>query len=280
MSDHLAVRLRGATVGYGDRVALRDLTVEVVRGELVGIVGPSGSGKTTLLRALTGQADVHGGVVDVLDRPVPRRRAPVGVGYVPQLEHIDWDFPLSVEQVVLLGDTASSAPVPWFSRTEKRRARELLERLGIGMLADRQIRELSGGQQQRSFVARALLRRCELLLLDEPTTGVDLATRRDVLGLLAELNAAGLTVVLTTHDLNLVASHLPRIVCLNGRVTADGPPIEVLSSEVMARTFGASMRVIQDDGRPIVVDEGPLVPPREPVVDPLLGEPVVRRAQR
>lgn len=276
MSDHLAVRVRDVTVGYGTTVALRDVSLEIVRGEVVGLVGPSGSGKTTLLRALTGQADLHRGSVHVLDRPLPRRRAPGGVGYVPQLEQIDWDFPLTVEQVVLLGDAASSGFVPWFSRAERRRARELMDRLGIGMIADRSIRELSGGQQQRTFLARALFRRCELLLLDEPTSGVDLGTRRDVLSLVADLNATGITVVLTTHDLNFVASHLPRIVFLNGRVIADGAPAAVLTPGALERTFGAPMQVLDHDGRAVVVDTETLVPPRQPAVDPLLAEITVR----
>ncbi len=272
MSDHLAVRLRDATVGYGNRVALRDLSLEVAQGELVGVVGPSGSGKTTLLRALTGQADVHHGAVEIAYRQVVAGRAPASVGYVPQVEHIDWDFPLTVEQVVLLGNSSASAALPWFSRHERRHARELLDRLGIGTLRDRHIRELSGGQQQRMFLARALLRRCELLLLDEPTSGVDLATRRDILGLLAELNADGLTVLLTTHDLNFVAAHLPRVVCLNGRIAADGDPTQVLTSDVLARTYGAPMRVLRDGDRVVIVDEAPLVTRAPRGIDPLLDD--------
>lgn len=247
--------LRGVSTGYGGVSVLRDLTLHVDRGDFVGIVGPSGSGKTTLLRLLTGRAEHHRGEVEVLARRVRPGRAPDGVGYVPQLEAIDWDFPVTVEQVVLLGDSAGSAPVPWFSRAEKRRATDLLERLGIADLRRRRIRELSGGQRQRMFLARALLRRCELLLLDEPTSGVDLATRGDMLRLLGELHHLGLTVVLTTHDLNFVAAHLPRVVCLNGEVTADGAPADVLTPEALSRTYGAPMRVLHDRGRVVVVDD-------------------------
>lgn len=259
MHHQNVLRLRGATLGHGDRVALRDVDLEVAAGELVGVVGPSGAGKTTLLRGVTGQVDLLGGSVEVAGSPVRRGRPPRLVGYVPQLERIDWDFPLSVLQVVLLGDSASSSRVPWFSRAERRRARLLLERLGIEDLADRHLRELSGGQQQRMFLARALLRRAEVLLLDEPTSGVDLATRRDVLRLLGELNSDGLTVVLTTHDLNFVASHLPRVVCLNGRLVADGDPTAALTPDVLSRTYGAPMRVLRDGDRVVVVDEQELV---------------------
>jgi ABC-type Mn2+/Zn2+ transport system ATPase subunit len=253
-----AVELHDVGVGYGRTTVLRGLSFELERGELAGVVGPSGAGKSTLLRLLTGQADRHRGEVRVLGELVRDGRAPRGVGYVPQLEHIDWDFPLTVEQVVLLGDSARSGRVPWFSRAEKRRARDLLDRLGLAGLHHRPIRALSGGQQQRMFLARALHRRCELLLLDEPTSGVDLATRRDVLAVLRELHADGLTILLTTHDLNFVAAHLPRVVCLNGLVTADGEPSRVLTSETLEVTYGAPMRVIEDRGRVVVVDQEPI----------------------
>jgi ABC-type Mn2+/Zn2+ transport system ATPase subunit len=256
-----AVELRDVGVGYGRTTVLRGLSFELQRGELVGVVGPSGAGKSTLLRLLTGQADRHRGEVRVLGELVRDGRAPRGVGYVPQLEHIDWDFPLTVEQVVLLGDSASSARLPWFSGREKRRARALLDRLGLAGLHHRPIRALSGGQQQRMFLARALHRRSELLLLDEPTSGVDLATRRDVLAVLRELHADGLTILLTTHDLNFVAAHLPRVVCLNGLIAADGEPRQVLTAETLELTYGAPMRVIEDGGRVVVVDEDPVFDP-------------------
>jgi ABC-type Mn2+/Zn2+ transport system ATPase subunit len=255
----VAVRLRDVVVGYGRTTVLRSVDLEVARGELVGIVGPSGAGKSTLLRLLTGQADRHRGQVEVLGQPVRDGRAPARVGYVPQLEHVDEHFPLTVEQVVLLGDSASSRRVPWFSRRERHAARELLDRLGLAGLHRRPIRALSGGQQQRMFLARALHRRCELLLLDEPTSGVDLATRRDVLAAVRELHADGMTVLLTTHDLNFVAAHLPRIVCLNGLVAADGPPEHVLTSETLELTYGAPMRVLHDGDRVVVVDAEPLL---------------------
>jgi zinc/manganese transport system ATP-binding protein len=253
-----AVRLERVAAGYGATTVLSSLSLEVARGELVGVVGPSGAGKTTLLRLLTGRADRYHGRVEVLGRETRAGRSPAGVGYVPQLEGIDWDFPLTVEQAVLLGDAASSRPVPWFSRRERAGARELLDQLGLDGLHRRRIRELSGGQRQRMFLARALHRRCELLLLDEPTSGVDLATRRDVLGVLGELNARGLTILLTTHDLNFVAAHLPRIVCINGGLTADGDPGEVLTPASLERTYGAPMRVLRDGGRTVVVDHDDL----------------------
>ena len=249
-----AIAFEGVAAGYGGTTVLRGIDWAVEPGAMVGVVGPSGSGKTTLLRLLTGQAERHHGIVQVFGLDVGRRGAQ-RVGYVPQLEGIDWDFPLTVEHAVLLGRTADSRPVPWFSRRERGEARQLLERLGIAHLARRHIRELSGGQQQRMFLARAMLRRCDVLLLDEPTNGVDLATRRDVLTLLGELNADGMTVVLTTHDLNWVAALLPRVALLNGTIVADGAPVDVLTPDALEATYGARMRVVNDDGHLVVTDE-------------------------
>jgi zinc/manganese transport system ATP-binding protein len=253
------VRVNGVDAAYARPTVLRGVTLSVARGEFVGLVGPSGAGKTTLLRLLTGGVEVRRGDVEVLGQRVVRGRPPLGVGYVPQLGTVDPDFPLTVREVVLLGDAASSSPLPWFSRDEKRRADVLLERLGIGALAQRSIAELSGGQRQRMFLARALARRSELLLLDEPTSGVDLATRAEVLRLLGELHHDGLTVVLTTHDLNFVASHLPRMVCVNGSIVADGRPRDVLTEDVLTRTYGPGLRVVVDEhGHPVVTDAAPI----------------------
>jgi ABC-type Mn2+/Zn2+ transport system ATPase subunit len=151
---------------------------------------------------------------------------------------------------------------PWRSTTERAEVADMLDRLGIGELADRHIRELSGGQQQRMFLARALLGRPDVLLLDEPTSGVDVKTRHEILHLLEELNTGGVSILLTTHDLNGIAAHLPHLVCLNREVIGAGPPREVLTAEVLEQTYGAPMQVLEHAGMPVVVDHytGPTVP--------------------
>jgi ABC-type Mn2+/Zn2+ transport system ATPase subunit len=239
------VSLEGVTVAYGERPVLDAVDLEIRPGDLIGVVGPSGSGKTTLLRALMGSVRPAGGRV--------ARRDGLAVGYVPQIETVNWHFPVTVEQVVLMARAQGLRP-PWASRAERAEAHRLLERLGIGDLGSRHILELSGGQQQRVFIARALMRRPELLLLDEPTSGVDLKTRHDVLHLLAELNLDGLAVVLTTHDLNGVATHLPRLACLNRQLVAIGAPFEVLRPDVLERTYGAPLEVLEHAGLLLVLD--------------------------
>ncbi len=234
--------LSGLAVGYDGEVALRDLNLTVGRGEMIGIVGPSGCGKTTLLRALLGDMERYAGTFAFGDN----QAGEVRVGYVPQVETVDWNFPITVEQVVLLGRWRTRRWLPWVSRRDHARAHEVMEQLGIAEYAHRSIRALSGGQQQRTFLARALVGSPHLLLLDEPTSGVDIKTRHEIMHELIRLNAGGVTIVLTTHDLTGVASHLPRLICLGERtVLADGAPDEVLQSDILERAYGQPMLVIQ-----------------------------------
>jgi len=242
---------------YGDNIVVNDVTFNVERGEFVGIVGPSGSGKTTLLRAILGMVKpIHGEVATVKG---------TRLGYVPQVESVDWNFPVTVLEVMVM--TRSSRRLfPRITATERRAALETLERLGLGGLANRHIRELSGGQQQRVFVARALFHDPDLLVLDEPTSGVDVRTRHEVLHLLADLHEQGISVLLTTHDLNGLAAHLPRLVCLNREVIADGSPREVLVPDVLERLYGAPMHVLEHGGMPVVLDhaDGAVIKPFRP----------------
>ena len=247
MTSEILVECAHITCAYDSTVAVHDAHVTIRRGDFVGIVGPSGSGKTTLLKAVLGAVKPVEG--HVTQKPGLR------MGYVPQVESVDWNFPVTVLEVVAMTRTAGRF-FPRISTKERAEALEVLERLGLGGLENRHIRELSGGQQQRVFVARALFHRPELLVLDEPTSGVDVRTRHEVLHLLADLHDDGVSIVLTTHDLNGLAAHLPRLVCINTSVVADGAPIEVLNSDVLEKTYGAPMEVLIHGGMPIVLDNG------------------------
>jgi ABC-type Mn2+/Zn2+ transport system ATPase subunit len=245
MTEGTLLRLEGVSCAYDGHRVLVDADLEIAGADFLGIVGPSGSGKTTLLRALLGTVTPVAGRI--------WRRPGLRVGYVPQVETVNWSFPVTVAEAVLMSRTTGRR-LPWPSPAEREEVASVLDRLGIGGLGQRHIRELSGGQQQRVFLARALLRRPELLLLDEPTSGVDIRTRHDILRLLADLNLAGLAVVLTTHDLNGIAAHLPRLVGLNTRITGRGTPREVLTPEVLERTYGAPMEVLEHGGVLVVVE--------------------------
>ena len=246
------VEIRGLSCGYEKQRVLNGVDLEILRGDFVGLLGPSGSGKTTLLRAMLGAVDVYEGevVVDGVRASGGRPR----IGYVPQLETIDWNFPVTVREVVMMGRTMENRFFPWFRKEEKELANRMMDQLGILHLAGRHIRNLSGGQQQRAFLARALVSSPSLLLLDEPTSGVDVKTRDDVMHLLHDLNHEGVTIVITTHEINAVAVHLPRLVCMAGRILAEGTPWDVITPEVLFKTYGAEMPVVNYEGMPIVAE--------------------------
>jgi zinc/manganese transport system ATP-binding protein len=252
----LVVELDRLTCGYDGEVVLHDVSLAIRAGQFVGVVGPSGSGKTTLIRAMLGAVELYGGEVRVDSCPLDGESGGrARIGYVPQLETIDWNFPVTVEQVVAMGLAADSRPFPWSSAAERRHLMELLERLGIAQCARRHIRDLSGGQQQRVFLARALVRKPRLLLLDEPTAGADIKTRHDVLHLLGELNAEGMTIFLSTHDLNSVAAHLPWVVCLNNRIVAQGHPDDIFTPDILGQTYDSEMVVLREGNLILVADK-------------------------
>ena len=246
------VEIKAVTCGYEKQQVLTDVSLTIMPGDFVGLLGPSGSGKTTLLRTVLGAVDLYEG--EVLVNGVATTKKRPRVGYVPQLETIDWNFPVTVQEVVMMGRTMENKLFPWYRKEEKDLAAEMMSRLGILDLADRHIRELSGGQQQRVFLARALISSPQLLLLDEPTSGVDIKTRDDVMHLLHDLNHDGVTIIITTHEINAVAVHLPWIVCLAGRILAEGPPSKVITTEVLRLTYGAEMPVIHYEGMTIVAE--------------------------
>ena len=236
------------TVAYGAEPVIADVDLTIEAGDLIGIVGPSGSGKSTLLKALLGGIEPRTGKVT--------RRKGLTVGFVPQVEKIDWNFPVTVAECVGMA-RARGWRTPWITRSERVEITDVLDRLGLHDLGNRHIRDLSGGQQQRVFLARALFTGAEVIFLDEPTSGLDVRTRHEVLHLLGDLNEEGVTIVLSTHDLNGIATHLPTIVCLNKRVIGAGAPEDVLVPDVLERTYGSPMQILEHGGMRVVVDGGP-----------------------
>ncbi|MDH5378137.1 MAG: metal ABC transporter ATP-binding protein [Gammaproteobacteria bacterium] len=243
MSPNHIIELKDVSTGYKDNPVFTHLNLSLEQGLFAGIIGPTGSGKTTLLKTILGTLKPHGGEVLIMGKPVSSLSRG-SVSYVPQLETVDWTFPVTVEQVIMMGLFTNRSYIPWPSREEKTKVAELAEKLGISAYLNQHIRNLSGGQQQRTFLARALISSPKLLVLDEPTSGVDIKTQHDVLHLLKHLNEDGISIIITTHDLNAVAAHLPWVICFNKHVIAAGKPQEVFTSKTLSETYGGDLDVI------------------------------------
>lgn len=246
----LRASVSGLAVGYDGRPVLREVSLRLAAGELVALVGPNGAGKSTLLKVLAGLLAPWRGEVRVLGSPPGRQ--PLRVAYLPQAEAVDWSFPVSVWDVVLMGRYARAG---WLRRpgpTDRVAARQALDRVGLGALADRQVGRLSGGQQRRAFLARALAQDAELYLLDEPVTGVDAATEEELMRELEVERQQGKAIVVSTHDLAGVAEHFTRVICLNETIVADGPASLVRDGQVLRRTFGGHLLEVQ--GQPVLLD--------------------------
>ncbi len=244
----LALHVEDLTVSYGDRPALWDIDLDIPPGVMAGIVGPNGAGKSTLLKAILGLVPISAGHVRLFGHPyrMQRRR----VGYVPQRSSVDWDFPTSAVDVVTMGLYGELGWLRWPGRSERDRALRALDQVGMEALADRQISELSGGQQQRVFIARALVHKPDILLLDEPMAGVDATTERSIINLLRQLREAGQTVVVVHHDLQTVQKYFDWLVLLNVRLIAAGPRDEVHTAENLRRTYGGQIALLDDNDRP------------------------------
>jgi len=245
------LELREVSVYYGARLALDSVSLSVETGAQVAVVGPNGAGKSTLFRALVGLQPVRGGEILFDGRPPGEYRGPIA--YVPQREEVDWRFPVSVGDVVAMGRYGRRGWLRKQSAADRQVVLDSLEHLGIVDLAPRPIGELSGGQQQRVFLARALAQEPQILLLDEPFTGVDMATREATLHLLAGLRARSVTVLVSTHDLDLAAGRFDQVALLNGRLISAGRPAEVFTHEHMQAAFGGQMMIVDD--KVIVVDQ-------------------------
>jgi ABC-type Mn2+/Zn2+ transport system ATPase subunit len=247
-----AVRLRGVTAGYGDRVALSDVDLEIARGSLLAVIGPNGAGKSTLLKTIAGLLQPFSGTVEVLGGP-PRLQAK-RLAYVPQAEMVDWAFPVTVGDVVMMGRVPLIGIGRSAGRTDRDAVLAALETVGMADARNRQIGALSGGQRRRVFLARALAAQPDLYLLDEPVTGVDVTTQEDLMRILESESDAGRTVVATTHDLASAAHHFHQAAFVNGRIVAFGPADLVMDPELLTATYGGHVIVLPAGDRTIIDD--------------------------
>ena len=259
------IELVDVAFGYGNKRVVDKINLHLHPGQFATLVGPSGAGKTTLLKlVLQILKPVNG-------RITCRTSPPLKITYVPQLETVDWNFPVTAEEVVLMGLTQQSGWWPWPRQADRKRAVDLMERLGIGEFAQRHIRDLSGGQQQRVFLARALIAKPEILVLDEPTTGVDMQSSENIFHLLTHLSQEGITILMTTHDLNMAAAHSPWIICLNQKIMAQGKPEDVFTEDILNKTYEGEMLVIRQNNMILVQQKPHAHGYRDVIPEPVLG---------
>ena len=252
-----AVSLNNVTAGFEHHIVFSRVSLEIPVGQFAGIVGPTGCGKTTLLKTILGTHAAFSGEIKLNELPLNRVEAGT-IGYVPQLGSVDWSFPVTVEEVIMMGLYTNGRIWPWPSKAEHERVHDLAEKLGIYKCLHHHIVHTSGGQRQRAFLARALISNPSLLVLDEPTSGVDIKTQHEVLHLLGDINSEGMTILLTTHDLNAVASHLPWVVCFNNGVVAEGRPHDIFTNEVLAKTYGGDIVIVKHGDHFLIANSTPL----------------------
>jgi manganese/zinc/iron transport system ATP- binding protein len=239
-----ALEIHDMTVAYHRKPVLWDIDLAIPEGNLVGIVGPNGAGKTTLIKAVLGLLPLASGNVLIYGRPYYEQRKLIG--YVPQRESVDWDFPVTVNDVVLMG---TYGRLGWFrrpGRAEREIATRCLEQVGMSDFANRQIRQLSGGQQQRVFLARALAQNARVYFMDEPFSGVDAATESAIIKLLQSLRSAGKTVFVVHHDLQTVRGYFDYVILLNMRLVAYGPTETTFTPANLHKTYGGRLTILDE----------------------------------
>jgi len=242
-----ALVVQGVWAGYNHQPVLEDISFEVAKGDILGIIGPNGSGKSTLLKAILGLVDTWRGQIHVLGEPGTHNRH--RVGYMPQMEQVDWDFPVTAGDVALMGRYARRGLFHHTNKQDREAAADALEKVGIYQLRQHLIGELSGGERRRVLLARALANGPDLLLLDEPMAGLDATAQHQLLDIIDGLRDEGATVVLSTHDLSCVAGRCDKAACLNRRLIAYGTPWEILNEEVLGETFGTHLLLVHLDGQ-------------------------------
>jgi manganese/zinc/iron transport system ATP- binding protein len=243
-SEAVPLEIHDLTVAYHKKPVLWGIDVAVPKGKLVGIVGPNGAGKSTLIKAVMGILPVSSGWVKIFGKPFKKNLT--RVGYVPQRESVDWDFPVSVMDVVLMGRYGRLGLIKRPTKHDREVARDCLEKVKMLPYADRQISNLSGGQQQRVFLARALAQESDLYFMDEPFSGVDAATESAIIELLHELKSKGKTLLVVHHDLPTARNYFDMLLLLNMRVVAFGPTEKVFTYDLLQQTYGGRLTILSE----------------------------------
>ncbi|MCO6453582.1 MAG: metal ABC transporter ATP-binding protein [Caldilineales bacterium] len=246
LPDAPSLSVQDVSVRYNGTVALESVSFVVNPGERVAVVGPNGAGKSTLFQVIAGTLKPNEGSIRIFGNPPGGH---ICIGYVPQRNQIDWSFPVAVSDVVMMGRSGKIGLFKWPRKQDWTLVETSLQQVGMVELAKRQIGELSGGQQQRVFLARALAQEAEILLLDEPLSGLDTPSQENLLDILDSLRDQGITILVATHDLDQAASHFDKMMLLNRRLIAFGQPDEVYTSANLVRTYGGHLHVLPgEDG--------------------------------
>ena len=239
-----AIELHDLTVSYAKKPVLYGVDVQVPQGALVGIIGPNGAGKSTMIRAIMGLTPLSGGWVRIFGESFEKNRQ--RVGYVPQREQVDWDFPVNVMDVVLMGRYGRCGWLRRVTKEDQKIAEESLDKVGMLPFRNRQIANLSGGQQQRVFLARALAQQSDLYLMDEPFAGVDATTERAIINLLQGLQSQGKTILVVHHDLTTAKEYFDHLLLLNMRLVAFGKTQDAFTVEQLQKTYGGRLTILSD----------------------------------
>lgn len=248
--------VQNLTVRYNGRFALQDITFHLHAGERIAVVGPNGAGKSTLFKVVAGVLQPSSGEVNIFGS---RPRGHNCIAYIPQRSQVDWNFPVSVADVVMMGRSAKLGLLNWPHKRDWEYVRRALDIVELSDLASRQIGQLSGGQQQRMFIARALAQEAELMLMDEPLSGLDTPSQEGLLSLLDTLRNQSVTVMVATHDLDQASQHFDRIMLLNHRMIAFDLPQNVMHTEYLLQAYGGRLKL--DSGGTMLVDD--CCPPNE-----------------
>ncbi len=242
----VSIETHNLTVAYNRRPVLWNIDFNLPTGKIIGIIGPNGSGKTTLLKAIMGLVKTSSGYVKIFDQDLKDVRE--RISYVPQRESVDWNFPASVMDIVLMGRYRKNNLMRPLSKNDRDIAAEALEKVNMLEYSNRQISQLSGGQQQRVFIARSLAQGADLYIMDEPFVGVDASTEEAILNLLTEMKNKGKTVVVVHHDLQTAKDYFDWIVLLNTRLVAAGPKEEIFKEHLLQEAYGGKLNVLSKVG--------------------------------
>jgi manganese/iron transport system ATP-binding protein len=234
----------------GRRYALENLSFNIETGQRVAVVGPNGAGKSTLFKLIVGTLRPAQGVIRVYGQNPGHH---ICIAYVPQHNQIDWSFPVTAEDVVMMGRVGQIGLFRWAARHDWNIVRSSLEKVSASHLAKERIGDLSGGQQQRIFIARALAQQADLLLMDEPLNGLDVPSQEKIFQVWDLLQENGVTVMVATHDLNLAADTFDQVMLLNQKMVAFGPPPSVLTSANLLKAYGGHLRVLSETGEGVVL---------------------------